>query len=153
VEKISLSESKTLKLTNVVIIRLDISHELELSTAVNAVDNYIKSKGTQPVGPLVQKIVSFIDDNGAPQIKFYIIRQCKDNIVHIDEPYEFISVLRCKDCLFAHFVDEEKNIKFAYDKLGVYAYENEINLKNETYTVFVNKINDNIIADIFMERK
>ena len=42
-------------------------------------------------------------------------------------------------------------MQFAYQKLGVYAFENDIQLKGDSYTVFVKKEEENIVADVFME--
>jgi len=46
-------------------------------------------------------------------------------------------------------------MKFAYDKINLYAFENDIKLKGDSYTVFVDsqEENDTIIADVFMERE
>jgi hypothetical protein len=63
------------------------------------------------------------------------------------------SVLRITDCLYTRFCDEESKVKHAYDKLNLFAYENDINLTNETFTVFVNQEDDKLTADIFMEKK
>jgi len=53
--------------------------------------------------------------------------------------------------LYTRFIGKETKLKYAYDKLGVYAYENDIELKGSTYTVFVDEDGENFIADVFME--
>ena len=148
-----ISKNKTLKLTNAVIKKLDITPNLNLAAEVSSMDNYIKSKGTVPVGPLVQEITSKAGMDGTPEVHLSIIRQCKDNINHIENPYKFKSILKSEDCLYTRFFDEESNMKFAYDKLALFAYENEIDLTGRTYTIFVEQVDDSIMADVFMEKK
>jgi hypothetical protein len=152
-EKIKFYENKVLKLNNVLIKEVELKESADFSLDVLGMENYIKSKGTVPIGPLTQKTVAENDRHGNPNIKLFLLRQSKDFIHHVESPYKMESVLRITDCLYARFCDEEKNIKYAYDKLGLFAYENDIVLKNETYAVFVNQTDDKLTADIFMERK
>jgi len=37
--------------------------------------------------------------------------------------------------------------------LGLFAFENDIKLKGDSYTVFVDKNEEEIVADVFMELK
>ena len=53
--KIEISNNKTLKLTNVLTCNVDIEGEENILTVVSKMDNYIKSKGALPIGPLIQK--------------------------------------------------------------------------------------------------
>lgn len=48
----------------------------------------------------------------------------------------------------------QEKIKFAYDKLFLLAFEEEIPLSGTSYTIFVgqDEENDRITADVFMER-
>lgn len=152
-EKIKIYEKKVLKLTNVLVKETELIGDADFSLDVIGMENYIKSKGTIPIGPLVQKIVTQNDGNGNLNIKLFLLRQCKDYIQHIDQPYKMESVLRITNCLYTRFCDEESKVKYAYDKLVLFAHENDINLTNETYTVFVEQENDKLTADIFMEKK
>ena len=49
--------------------------------------------------------------------------------------------------------DLRKKLKLAYDKINVTAFEENIELSNENYTIFVDQHEDNIVADIFVEKK
>ena len=152
-EKIKVYERKVLKLTNVLIKEIELIGNADFSLDVIGMENYIKSKGTIPIGPLVQKMIIKNDKRDNPNIRLFLLRQCKDYIQNIDKSYEMESVLRITDCLYARFCDEESKVKYAYDKLAIFAYENDINLTNETYTVFVTQEDDKLTADIFMEKK
>lgn len=54
--------------------------------------------------------------------------------------------------MYARYIGEESKLKFAYDKINLIAFEEDIPLKGDSYTVFVAKNDDGIIADVFMER-
>ena len=49
------------------------------------------------------------------------------------------------------FNEKEENLQFAYQKLGVYAFENDIKLKGDSYTIFVKQDENEFVADVFME--
>ncbi len=78
--------------------------------------------------------------------------QLKNPIHNIKKPYELKSQIRITNCLFARFTEKEENLQFAYQKLGVYAFENDIKLKGDSYTVFVKLEEENIVADVQLEQ-
>jgi hypothetical protein len=46
-----------------------------------------------------------------------------------------------------------ESLRFAYDKINLYAFENDIKLNGENYTIFVEQNEeDMIVADVFAER-
>lgn len=151
VEKISIRENKTLKLTNVLIRELSENEIIDIDKINYMMDSYIKSKGNSTIGPMINYSNLEVDENGQAKISIKIMVQLKNPIYNVEAPYELKKELRISNCLFARFTEKEENIQFAYQKLGVYAFENDIKLKGDSYTVFVKKEEENIIADIFME--
>ncbi len=91
------------------------------------------------------------DENGQVKIVIKLMVQLKNPIHNIDKPYEFKSQIRITNCLFGRFSEKEENLQFAYSKLQVHAFENDIKLKGDSYTVFVNKNEEKLVADVFME--
>ena len=69
--------------------------------------------------------------------------------------YKMDSILRVKNCLYARYIGPEDKLKFAYDKLGVYAFENDIELEGCNYTIYVdrNEEDETMVADVFMPVK
>ena len=53
--KLQLHYDKTLKLTNALIKIIDLSEIDDFQNSVIQLENYIKSKGYNPIGPLIQK--------------------------------------------------------------------------------------------------
>lgn len=151
IEKIVLRENKTLKLNNVLIREVSGNELIDINQITYMMDSYIKSKGNSTLGPMINYSSVEVDENGQPKVTIRIMVQLKNPIHNIEEPYEFQSQLRVTNCLFARFTEKEENLQFAYQKLGVYAFENNIKLKGDSYTVFVKKEEENIVADVFME--
>ena len=116
-------------------------------------DNYIKSKGVTPIGPLIQKTEYSVNDEGQIDIKVYLMRQANNFIHNVEAPYTMESVLRVRNCMYARYTGPEEKLKLAYDKINVTAFEEDIELSNSNYTIFVDKQDDNIVADIFVEKK
>ena len=150
-EKITIKENKILKLSNVLIREVSQNEVIDIIKITYMMDSYIKSKGNSTVGPMINYTDSEGDENGQAKLKISIMMQLKNPIHNVDKPYEFKNQIRVKNCLFARFIEKEENLQFAYSKLGVFAFENNIKLKGDTYTVFVNNNEEGIVADIFME--
>lgn len=150
---IVLNTNKTLKLSNVIITEITLKQSQNMVIVVEKLENYIKSKGATPIGPLIQKISYHINDEGQLEVKVYLMRQANNFIHNVEPPYTMESVLRVKNCMYARYTGPEEKLKFAYDKINLTAFEEDIELSNESYTIFVDKQDDNIIADVFVEKK
>lgn len=149
--EIKVSKNKSFRLTNVLIRQVEKEEAYAVDKIVNDMENYIRLKGGQPVGPLVQYTETVVDDEGRIKVITKLMRQSNNFINNIESPYEMKSLIRCKNCMYVRFVGEEYAIKFAYDKMHVIAYEEEIDFKGSSYTIFVDRQQDNLVADIFME--
>lgn len=144
--------NKTLKLTNVLIAKMT-AEDMQDMTFAEKMENYIKSKGYQPIGPLVQYTGVEQGENGEQELVIRMLRQANGYINHAEPPYTMESVLRVPNCLYTRFIGPQEKLGIAYDKLSVYAYEEDIPLTGSSYTVFVNQLeNEDIVADVFMEK-
>jgi uncharacterized protein YecE (DUF72 family) len=127
----------------------------DLKTLIEQMDMNVHRKGAQSIGPLIQKTSLSANKDGELQMTITFIRQANKFIHHVDSPYKMESIIKVPDCLYTRFIGEEDNMQFAYNKLNLTAYEEEIELTGETYTVFVdsNEEDGTITADIFMPKK
>lgn len=143
---------KTLKLSNVLIAEL-ITPDMDDFTFVEKIDNYIKSKGYQPIGPVIQYTGIDRNDNDDDELVIKLCRQSTGFINHVESPFSMLSTLRVPKCLYTRFIGPQDRISIAYSKLNVYAYENEISLLGSSFTIIIDQLdNDNIVADVFMEK-
>ena len=149
--KIQINYNKVLKLTNVLINYVDLKESKGLDKEVLQMENCLKNKGAQPIGPLIQ--YTEVEGTGADvKVNVKLMRQSNTFIHNIEAPYKMESVIRVKNCIYARYTGEESKLKFAYDKINLIAFEEDIPLKGDSYTIFVNSNEDGIIADVFMER-
>jgi hypothetical protein len=150
IEKIIVRENKTLKLNNVLIREVSENELMDINTISYMMDSYIKTKGNAAVGPMINYTTTEVE-NEQMKLVLKLMVQLKNPIVNMEKPYEFKSQIRVQNCLFARFNEKEENLQFAYSKLQLYAFENDIKLKGDSYTVFVDQKEDNLMADVFME--
>ena len=80
--------------------------------------------------------------------------QSNNYIYSVEQPYSMESVLRIPNCMYCRYIGPEDKLRFAYDKIQLEAFENDIPLKGDSYTIFVDRDEENetITADVFMER-
>lgn len=149
IEKITVRENKALKLNNVLIREIN-EKEDDFNKAIHMMESYIKSKGNSMVGPLITYSGVKIE-NDELKIIMKIIGQVKNPIHNVENPYRFETQLKVSNCLFARYREKEENLQMAYSKLQVHAFENEIKLKGDSYTIFVDNKEGDIVADVFME--
>ena len=151
--KIEISYNKTLKLTNALVVSADVDDFAAFGNIVEKMDNYIRSKGALPIGPIIHNTTYIVDDEGQPGIKTYFIRQSNNFIHNVDSPYKMESVIRVSNCMYAHYVGPEEKTKLAYDKIDIVAFEENIELSNEVYAILVGQHDDeNVITDVFVQK-
>lgn len=151
VEKIMIKENKTLKLRNVLVRHFKENELIDTGKVTHMMDSYIKAKGNVTIGPMITYSSTLVDESGNISINSKIMIQLKNVMKKVDAPYEIKDKIIVSKCLFARYNEIEEGLQYAYSKLGVYAFENNIKLKGDSYTVFVESKNDKLAADIFME--
>ena len=149
--EIKVAENKTLKLTNV-LSRLVRPEEFgNMPVILTQMQNFMKSNGVQPIGPLVQALKVGTGPEHAPEM--YLMQQATQMIPQMEPGYHMDAVLRVKNCLYAHYTGPMSHSQLASAKLQILAFENDITLTGSTYTIFVNQDEDDGVMDVFMETK
>jgi len=146
--KIVTNHSKTIKLSNVLKYKCILQKEnFNLNIAIEQVQSYIK-------GPLIQYIKASLNESNEFEMNVFMMLQCNNHIHNVEEPYMMDSLIRVTDCMYCRYTGPDDKLKFAYDKLNLEAFENDIQLKGDSYTIFVDRnVEENtIIADVFMPR-
>lgn len=153
--KINIYSSRTLKLTNVLILQYKIENkDMDFSIAIEQMQSFIRTKGAIQVGPFIQYTNSCINENEELEMDIKLMLQCNTYIHNIEQPYKMESILRIPNCMYCRYIGPEDKLNLAYDKLQIEAFENDIELKSASYVIFVdrNENDETIIADVFMER-
>ena len=147
--EIKVAENKTLKLTNVLSREVKPEEVANMPLVFTQMQNFIKSNGAQPIGPVVQSII-FTPDH---EMKLYMMQQATQFIPQMEPGYHMDSVLRVKNCLYAHYTGPMNQSQLATSKLQIHAFENDITLTGNNYTIFVSQDDEEAVVDVFMETK
>ena len=149
--EIKVAENKTLKLTNVVARRIAPEELGNMMVALTQLQNFIKSHNAQPIGPLVQALKIGPAPEHAPEL--YLMQQATQLITQTEPGYEVDAVLRVKNCLYAHYTGPMAYSQLASSKLQILAFEKDLKLTGDNYTIFVSQDDDDAVVDVFMETK
>lgn len=155
-DKLNLHNNKTLKLSNVLRHTISFDNEnINLGITVEQMQAYIRSKGKIQKGPLIQYAGVFTNKNNELDLEPVLMLQCSDYIHNVEPPYSMESVIRVPNCMYCRYIGPEDKLKFAYDKIHLEAFENDIELEDCSYTIFVdrNEEDETIVADVFIPRK
>jgi effector-binding domain-containing protein len=146
---------KVLKLNNVLSKKILGSEIANYNKHLQMLMNWVKVNKYETVGPLViySSGIAGVDNANNPKIEADLMIQLKQEKAKVEVPYYFRKELRITDCLLARFDGEPDNLRFASMKCALYAYENDLELTGETYTVFVKQEENHIVADVFMPVK
>ena len=153
--KLQFSRDKTLKLRNILISMIDPDGGSQgINATIGKMQSYIKVRGATQIGPLVHHTKYFLNDNEELDMEISMILQCNKFIHSVEKPYIMEATLRIPNCMYCRYIGPEEGLKFAYDKINLEAFENDIKLKGDSYTIFVDQDEEEgtIIADVFMER-
>lgn len=154
--KLSLHNNKILKLSNVLRHTLSFDDDnINLGIIVEHMQAYIRTKGKIQKGPLIQYAGVFTNRNNQLDLEPVLMLQCNDYIHNVEPPYSMESVIRVPNCMYCRYIGPEDKLKFAYDKIHLEAFENDIELEDCSYTIFVdrNEEEETIVADVFIPRK
>ena len=149
--EIQIAQNKTLKLTNVLARKIEAEEFANLQIVLTQMQNFMKSNGAQPIGPLVQAIVEGTGPDHMPVM--YMMQQATQMIPKMEPGYHMDAVLRVKNCLYAHYTGPLSQSQLASSKLQIHAFENDIKMTGSSYTIYVNQDDDDAVVDVFMETK
>lgn len=155
-KKLQFHNSRTLKLTNVLKYKILINEEnFDFNIAIEQMQSYIKTKGVGQVGPLIQYTRTFMNDANELDMEIIMMLQCNNYIHNVESPYSMESVIRVPDAMYCRYCGAEATLEYAYDKIQLQAFEDEIELANYNYTIFVssNEEEETIVADVFIPKK
>ncbi len=153
--KLQFNQNKILKLQNALISTINLKEEdMDFNIVVEKMQSYIKVKGVTQIGPLIQHTKPFVNKEEELDMEINMLLQCNNYIHSVEPPYSMQSLIRVPNCMYCRYIGPGEKLKFAYDKINLEAFENDIELTGESYTVFVdqNEEEGTIVADVFMPK-
>ncbi len=153
--RITFYQSKTLKLTNVLKYKVLLDEEnFDLGVAIEQMQSYIRIKGAVQIGPLIQYIKTFVNNNNELDMEIVFMLQCNNFIHSVEQPYSMESIIRVPNAMYCRYTGPENKLRFAQDKIQLEAFEADEKLADCSYTIFVdnNQENETIVADVFIPR-
>ena len=155
-KKLQFHENKVLKLTNVLEYKILLDTEkFDFNIVIEQMQSYIRTKGVMQIGPLIQYTRTYTNTDNELEIELILMLQCSDFIHNVKAPFSMKAVIRVPNALYCRYTGPDSCLKFAYDKINLEAFENDIVLENCNYTVFLkNDMQDDVmIADVFVPRE
>lgn len=153
--KLLFFENKTLKLKNVLMYEIsEADEEVRMDVLIEQIKSYIRAKGTKNVGPLIQCIRNEIAIGGQLNVNTSLMMQCDKQIINTEYPYIFQEEVKVEDALYCRYQGPQNSFGLAYDKIKVEAFEKNILLGNEMYSIFLDNemAEDEMITDVFIKK-
>lgn len=146
--EILIEENKVLKLKNVLSRTLSFEDGELLDKKLHMFQNYLKNNKLESFGPLI--INTYIEGDIEPKLIIKAMIQLKIENPKLLPPYVFEKELKVGPCLFSRFEGKEQFSNISQSKMQVYAYENNIILGTESYSVYKEQTEDNSVIDTFV---
>lgn len=148
--KMEVIEGKTLKLNHVLIRRISAEEMADLQKISMMFQSFAKANNYTQYGPMILHSLIELKDGNPVQV-MELMGQIREAPESVQAPYTFTEQIRIENCLFVRYHGSMAKLSIAYQKLGVYCYENDLSTNGETYTIFLESKMNNITADIFTE--
>ena len=153
--KIEIQKNKTLKLQNVVskrfenVLNQSEDDDANFESVIASIDNQIKTKGANQIGPLIQLTQTNVTEEDA-QVSISFMLQADNYINNVDIGFSNQAVIKEQNCYYSRFIGSQNDITYVYQKMQIEAYEDDVKLSNKTYTIFVDEKDGISTIDIFM---
>jgi len=145
--EIKVQHGKFLSLKNVIFVEANDIQKTDL--VINSSISKLKAHGVSIHGPIIVW-ANMKTSQGKVRVDRKLIMQCVEDLSNISINFEKKENVKIGPCVYAQFSGKEQNLIRAFEKASVYAYENDIVLKNENYTVYVEQNELISTVDIFV---
>lgn len=147
--KLEIKEHKKLVLKNVLVKTLDNIPIEKIDQEITKFMNELKMLKVQTFGPLVARTSgSVFHDDGTVTIDYQIMMQAHDcmqykNVYAVKERVEY------SHSVYLRYEGKPEDIHFAYSKLDLYFYEEELISDGSMLNVFLEEKEDKVTIDFF----
>ena len=153
--KITFSLDKSMRLNNVIGFEAQVDNpKFDMEMMLLKMQSYVKTRGTNQVGPLVQHMRLNATEQGTIRVQEEFLFQCSDFISNPEPPFYSKESIAVRNAMYSRFVGPQEKLKFAFDKIYLEAFEDDIELNGENYVVFVNNDDpDHRMIDVFVPKR
>lgn len=147
--KLEVKENKKLVLKNVMKKELKNIAIENLDKHINEFGNMLQLLHVQVFGPLIIKNVGTkIHEDGNLSFDYDLIVQAHDYLQYKDK-YVTQDRLVAENCIYVRFEGPMEELNYAYSKLDLHIYENDLMATGEDYIIHVNDNPEHGVVDIF----
>lgn len=147
--KLEVKDNKKLVLKQVICKKVYGAKVENVEHEINKFHQHLKLVKAQIFGPLIVKSCgTVIHDDGTITTDFEFYAQAH-NAQQYSNLYDIQDVVSIPNCLYVRFEDSPEYLQYAYSKLELHIYEQDIQTDGTVYTVYVNSSPEKMIVDIF----
>ncbi|BDD39536.1 AraC family transcriptional regulator [Streptococcus ruminantium] len=147
--KLEVLENKKLVLKKVICKQLKSLQVEKLEQEIDKFYQHLKLLNVQMFGPLIVKNSgTMIHEDGTITVDYDLYVQAHD-FRQYDTFYTVYEEVICPHCVYVRFEDRPEYLQFAYSKLDLHFYENDLETDGTSYTVYVNTTGEMMTVDIF----
>jgi formylmethanofuran dehydrogenase subunit A len=144
-------DKKILKLKNVVIKEIRNIDVERIDFEIDRFINQLRTIKAKTYGPLITKLVKVEQSEDGKLLYDYDLYYQVHNYEQYKTLFETREELKVPNCLFLNYQGDPGNVSFAYSKLELYIFENDLKFNGEVYSVLKakDKSSNDINIDIF----
>ena len=147
--KLEVKTNKKLVLKNVIVHEMKNIKMSELEKELQKFERNLKLLNVQTFGPLIKKNYGMsISDNGEMTICCDAMIQARD-YKQYQNTYIVHDIYTAEHCVYIRFEDRPEHLNYAYSKLDLFFYENDLESEGIIYSVLINQTSDMITMDLF----
>ncbi|HFI0136393.1 hypothetical protein [Streptococcus suis] len=147
--KLEVLENKKLVLKKVICKKLSSLQFENLEQEIDKFYQHLQLLKVQMFGPLIVKNSgTILHEDGTITVDYDLYVQAHD-FRQYDKFYTVYEEIVCPHCVYVRFEDSPEYLQYAYSKLDLHFYENELETNGTIYTVYVNTNNETMTVDIF----
>lgn len=147
--KLDVKENKKLTLKNVLIKELKNINMEDLDNEINKFGNALQLLHAQLFGPLIiRNKGTKIHEDGSVTMDYDLMTQAHD-YQQYKEQFGINPKYTVENCIYVRFEGSVEEINYAYIKLDLYIYENDLISNGEMYIINIEDNENYCIVDIF----
>ena len=146
---ILIAENKNVTFRNLLSRRLESGSAESMDKSIRMFNSYVKREGLETHGPtIIRTSTMFVGNENVLEMDMMV--QLRGKMENVQDPYSFSEMVRLEGYLMARYRGPMNMTDMANMKIRVYAFEKEMDLGPNTYTVYTSDSKGPVV-DIFQQ--